>query len=67
MYLCWGQADAGAGVDRKGMLRTTTRNKLSGVGVKPRFLHGSVDEVSFLGARTLEGPGAGYTTMRFRL
>lgn len=51
MWKCWGQADAGAGVDRRGMLRASARNKLAGVGAKPRFLQGSVDEVSFLGAR----------------
>ena len=43
------------------MLRTTTRNKLGGVGVKPRFLHGSVDEVSFLGVRTLKNSRVGLT------
>ena len=53
-HICWGQADAGAGVDRRGMLRASARNKLGGVGAKPRFLQGSVDEVSFLGARALE-------------
>ena len=51
---CWGQADAGAGVDRRGMLRASARSKLGGVGTKPRFLQGSVDEVSFLGARALD-------------
>ena len=50
---CWVQADAGAGVDRRGMLRASTRNKLAGVGAKPRFLQGSVDEVSFLGERAI--------------
>ncbi|KAK9844120.1 hypothetical protein WJX81_005003 [Elliptochloris bilobata] len=44
------QADAGAGVDRKSMLRASTRSRVTGSGAKPRFQQGGVDEVSFLAA-----------------
>ena len=44
------------------MLRASTRNKLAGVGLKPRFLQGSVDEVSFLGERAF--PRQGSQTVR---
>ncbi len=61
------QADGGAGVDRKGMLRAAGRARAAGApAVRPRFQQGGVDEVCFLGAHAA-GPRAGTWQVFFLL